>query len=404
MNSLLFKQKQICPKAVRATTVPFKIQTAAGITGSVIYGSGRLIDETYKRGNEMRRLPEIYSNANIARYSPTLILFVITALMALVTAVSVNAEGEKYTIHVHTGEVNQTIEYFKSKDFWGDAQRGEDLDVPPVIIAVTTQKWDKEAQKVDVRTKKELFYRAIVPMVLYSNELIKEERQQLLTLADKQKETGGLDAQQKALLEKMVEKYKVSAAEIPKQLEELLEKVDTVPPSLALGQTAYESGYGTSRFAVEGNALFGQWTFGGKGMKPKEHRASKGDYGVAAFKWPFDSVRSYMNNLNSHTAYKELRKRRAEIRKKGREPNGTELAETLLSYSEKGEEYVKTLKSIIKVNGLAVADKAYLRKEPVTFIVGVKGEGSVEETENKIKELRESGELEKIIKSMDLGL
>lgn len=329
--------------------------------------------------------------------------FILFSLLTSSASTSV-AEDEKYTIFVHTGHVEKTIDYFKSKNFWGDARRDKDLDVPPIIIAVTTQKWDKEAQKVDVRTKKELFYRAIVPMVLYSNEIIEKEREKLQEMAGIIKEKGSLGPQQSVLLEKMIDKYKVSAKETGKQLDELMVKVDTVPPSLALGQTAYESGYGTSRFAVEGNALFGQWTFGGKGMKPKEHRASKGDYGVAAFKWPFDSVRSYMINLNSHKAYSDLRRKRAEIRKQGKEPGGMELAETLLSYSEKGAEYVKTLKSIIKVNGLEIADKAYLRKEPVIFIVGVKDEASVEETENKIKSMRESGELDRIVQSMDLGL
>jgi hypothetical protein len=78
------------------------------------------------------------------------------------------------------------------------------------------------------------------------------------------------------------------------------------PLLLALGQGAYESGYGTSRFALEGNSFFGQWTYGGKGMQPKEKRAAKGNYGVAAYTWPLDSVRSYMMNLNTHRAYSEF--------------------------------------------------------------------------------------------------
>ena len=139
-------------------------------------------------------------------------------------------------------------------------------------------------------------------------------------------------------------------------------------------------------------------------MKPKEHRASKGNYGVAAYKWPFDSVRSYMKNLNTHSAYQGLRDKRAELRRQSKEVSGLALVETLGSYSEKGMTYVKTLKSIITANDLEVADKTYLRDEPVTLIVGIDKSEEVEKNENKIEELRASGELDRIIKEMRLGL
>jgi Bax protein len=154
----------------------------------------------------------------------------------------------------------------------------------------------------------------------------------------------------------------------------------------------------------EGNALFGQWTYSGKGMKPKEHRASKGNYSVAAYKWPFDSVRSYMKNLNTHRAYQDLRDKRVELRRQGKEVSGLALAETLVSYSEKGQEYVKTLKSIITTNDLEVADKTYLREEPVSLIIGIDKLEDIEKTENTIDELRASGELDRIIGEMRLGL
>lgn len=113
---------------------------------------------------------------------------------------------------------------------------------------------------------------------LYANDLIREEREKLLAMADTLKKNGNLDSQRLTLLGKMVERYEAKTTDTAGRLEELMEKIDTIPPSLALGQTAYESGYGTSRFAVEGNALFGQWTFGGKGMKPKEYRAGSDWY------------------------------------------------------------------------------------------------------------------------------
>jgi Bax protein len=177
-------------------------------------------------------------------------------------------------------------------------------------------------------------------------------------------------------------------------------RVDVVPPSLALGQAAYESGYGTSRFAREGNALFGQWTYGGKGMQPREKRASKGDYGVAAYDWPLESVRAYMRNLNSHRAYQGLRDKRAAARSRGRAPTGDELADALTSYSERGAEYVKTLKGIMSTNELAVADNATLQDAPAILIIDVPGEEEATKVKAEIARLRETGELGRVLADM----
>ena len=316
---------------------------------------------------------------------------------------SATAKNSSYEIRVHAGEVEDTIEYFKSKNFWGPESHDKDLDVPRIILAVTSKRWEKDSQKVTVAVKKELFYRTIVPLVLLANELIMEERQKLVAINETLSESKTLSTEEQARLQALALQYGLGdAAPQEKQITALLARVDAIPPSLALGQAAYESGYGTSRFAVEGNALFGQWTFSGDGMKPKEHRASKGNYGVAAYDWPFDSVRSYMQNLNTHSAYQKLRDKRSSLRKLKKDITGLALVETLDKYSERGMKYVKTLASIIDVNGLAITDKAYLRDEPTTLIVGVGDIDKVEETETKVEELRASGELDRIIKGMHL--
>ena len=157
-------------------------------------------------------------------------------------------------------------------------------------------------------------------------------------------------------------------------LDEMLYKLDVIPPGLALGQAAYESGYGTSRFAVEGNALFGQWTYGGKGLVPEQQRKSLGDHRIAAFDWPFDSVRGYFINLMSHPAYEDFRRLRAEARAAGRPLDSMELADGLIRYSERGQEYVDTLKGMIRVNNLDIADDAVFRDEPMRFAVGAEDE------------------------------
>ena len=314
-----------------------------------------------------------------------------------------NAKNHPYEIHVHAGLIEESIEYLKSKNFWNVKSHDKAVDVPRIIIVATSQNWRKETKSMPVEMKKELFYRSILPMILFANELILDERQELEAISEKLNTEKKTTSEEQATLQSIAEKYGLQDEKNPqKQVAELLERVDSIPPSLALGQTAYESGYATSRFAVEGNALFGQWTYSGKGMKPREHRASKGNYGVASYRWPFNSVRSYMQNLNTHNAYQGLRDKRAELRKQGKDVTGMALTEALGSYSEKGMEYVKTLRSIIRVNNLADADKAHLREEPVTLIVGVDSKEKVKEAEAKIEEFRSTGKLDQILKEMRL--
>ena len=158
-------------------------------------------------------------------------------------------------------------------------------------------------------------------------------------------------------------------------LDELMLRVDAVPVSLALAQCAEESGWGTSRFAAEGNALFGQWSWGGEGIKPLQQREGMGDYRIAAFETPLHSVMAYMKNLNTHNAYAGLRVRRAELRAKGERMSGFELAKTLDKYSERGAAYVESLHGIMRVNQLDPADDAFLGDGPTIWLIPV-GEGA----------------------------
>jgi uncharacterized FlgJ-related protein len=150
---------------------------------------------------------------------------------------------------------------------------------------------------------------------------------------------------------------------------ELLMRLDVIPPSLSLAQAATESGWGTSRFAAEGNSLFGQWTWG-KGLKPAEQRTSKlGDYRLAAFDSTGQAAYAYALNLNTESAYRDFRLKRAGLRRQSQRISGTVLAETLLTYSERGQAYVDDLKALIRENRLDDTDDAYLRHMAVIHIV-----------------------------------
>lgn len=133
-----------------------------------------------------------------------------------------------------------------------------------------------------------------------------------------------------------------------------------MPPSLVLAQGAEESGWATSRFTLEGNAFFGQWDFSGNGMVPQRQRKELGNYGIARFDSPLDSVRGYLINLNTNNAYQSLREYRAVLRLDNQPITGLALATTLDKYSERGQAYIDGIQSMIRFNKLENVDEAYL--------------------------------------------
>ena len=144
-----------------------------------------------------------------------------------------------------------------------------------------------------------------------------------------------------------------------KDLSTLKVRMDIVPVSLAIAQAAKESGWGTSRFAIEGNALFGQWTWSGEGIKPAG-TDSEEKHKVMKFKVLKASVRAYQRNLNTHGSYKDFRSERANMRDSDEELNSLILADYLDKYAATGKEYTKIIKQIIKQNNLQDFDKVKL--------------------------------------------
>ena len=144
-----------------------------------------------------------------------------------------------------------------------------------------------------------------------------------------------------------------------KDLSILKIRMDEIPVSLAIAQAAKETGWGTSRFALEGNALFGQWTWSGEGLKPKESEKNEG-HKVMKFNVLQASVRAYQRNLNTHSSYKEFRYARAKLRDQGRDLDSLILSEYLDEYAETGEKYVEVLQKIIEQNNLKDFDDAKL--------------------------------------------
>jgi Bax protein len=201
------------------------------------------------------------------------------------------------------------------------------------------------------KKRKEFFIQIVLPLIIKENNIIKKDRRTLFDIINKSNNT-------KAELNWLEKKYKQYGVK-SQDLSTLKIRMDEIPVSLAIAQAAKETGWGTSRFAQEGNALFGQWTWSGEGLKPKE--AEEGaDHKVMKFNILQASVRAYQRNLNTHPTYKELRKARAEFRDSNKPLDSLELSNYLNKYAETGNQYVEVLQQIIKQNNLKDFDDAKL--------------------------------------------
>ncbi|MFD2229692.1 glucosaminidase domain-containing protein [Alkalimarinus sediminis] len=207
----------------------------------------------------------------------------------------------------------------------------------------------------NTQEKKQQFFSYLMPIVKQVNNEVLVERKNISTLSQK----SSLTNRDKTYLNKLAKKYRVKTSldNHAKFFQRLLIKVDQIPPSLVLAQAANESAWGTSRFAVEGNNLFGQWCFAkGCGLVPVR-RDGDASHEVAKFSSVFHSVESYILNLNRHAQYSDLRAIRFRLRSNEQPINGIQLANGLLGYSERGQEYVNEIQSMIRFNNLASFDK-----------------------------------------------
>ena len=199
--------------------------------------------------------------------------------------------------------------------------------------------------------RKNLFIQIVLPLILDENNQIKLDRKKLFVVLNK---NNNSDAEKKWLNMKF-KQYGVKN----KDLSTLKIRMDEIPVSLAIAQAAKETGWGTSRFALEGNALFGQWTFSGDGIKPKSSDNDK-THKVMKFQILKASVRAYQRNLNTHSSYKKFRKLRAQSRDNDEKLDSLILADCLDQYAATGVEYTKTLKKIILQNSLKDFDEVKL--------------------------------------------
>ena len=261
----------------------------------------------------------------------------------LVDIFSLN-ELEVDTVRLNASTIKQLFEDTKYKL--------EDVREKKLVKPVALTLLPNEIKMIEsTKKRKEFFIQIVLPLILKENNNIRIDRKRLFSIINK---SNNSDLEKKWLAKKY-KQYGIPS----KDLSTLKIRMDEIPVSLALAQAAKETGWGTSRFALEGNALFGQWTWSGEGLRPKESDKNEG-HKVMKFNVLQASVRAYQRNLNTHSSYKDFRKARAELRDNGKPLDSFILAEYLDKYAETGEKYVEVLKKIIAQNSLKDFDDAKL--------------------------------------------
>ncbi len=261
----------------------------------------------------------------------------------LVDIFSLN-ELETDTVRLNASTIKQLFEdtNYKLEDV------RETKLVKPVALTLLPQ----EIKMIEsTKKRKEFFIQIVLPLILKENNNIRLDRKRLFSIINKNNNTE----LERKWLNKKYKQYGVTS----KDLSILKIRMDEIPVSLALAQAAKETGWGTSRFAQEGNALFGQWTWSGEGLKPKDSDKDQG-HKVMKFNVLQASVRAYQRNLNTHSSYRDFRQARAKLRDQGKDLDSLILVKYLDSYAETGNEYVDVLQKIIKQNNLKDFDDARL--------------------------------------------
>ncbi|MEJ2470275.1 MAG: glucosaminidase domain-containing protein [Desulfuromonadales bacterium] len=298
-----------------------------------------------------------------------LVLLTGTFSLAAYAAQDLGRRPDVETIRPETTTGMQT--FFEALDYeWSALEQG----VPPLILQNIPHDIAKTS---NLEAKKQSFFMGLLPMVLLANQEIRQERAQVLEILQKHR-AGQLQDDDRARLNAIMQRYELRGRPLVdhRTRSTLLRRVDTIPPSLVLAQAANESAWGTSRFARLGNNLFGEWTFKpGSGIVP-EDRPSGAIYEVRKFPSLYESIRSYMKNLNTHSAYRKLRQIRERLRQSGQAVTGIALAHGLSKYSQRGAAYVTEIQAMIRQNSLAKANQASLRLPGETAYIPVSTAGA----------------------------
>jgi Bax protein len=254
--------------------------------------------------------------------------------------------------------INELRQHFSARDYaW---PHDETEQVPLVFV----KSLPPDIGKInDTHARKRLFIKTLLPIVLFENRRLQEQRALTRVMLN------GFEIEKPEYvdwLKNIADKYDVKyTADHAAMREKLLQRLDEIPTSLVIAQAAIESGWGTSRFAQQGNSLFGQWTFKkGKGLTPN-NRIEGANHEVRSFPDLRASVKSYLHNLNTNNAYKNLRKMRAEMRKNDQDLDAYKLASGLKNYSQRGMDYVHEVRRVLRMREFNGLDELSLQQARV---------------------------------------
>jgi Bax protein len=245
----------------------------------------------------------------------------------------------------------------------------ERLQAVPRMGILRVPKKFRNVSQENVSLRKSMFFRIGLSGILQVSELILIQRKRLMALSP-----NNMSVRDQNRGSEMLAKYKIAkegASPTQENMRRLVRRMDALPPSMVIAQAAIESAWLQSRFARQGQALFGQWTTGKQGIK-----ALRSDARLAAFANPRESLIAYMLNINTHPAYAGLRKARAQMRRKGQPLDGYALAGHLGRYAEIGQDYVKLIRRMIKRDQLNLADTAKLAPGPRILFRGIDQQGA----------------------------
>jgi Bax protein len=216
----------------------------------------------------------------------------------------------------------------------------------------------------DIDEKKQQFFDFLQDYVRYENSLVSDLRLRLLSYAEIVGDGVPLSGREREWVIDLAVTYGVEEQTTNDEglVKELLLSVDVIPASLVLAQAANESAWGTSRFALEGNNIFGQWCFvEGCGIIPKR-RIEGATHEVKSFASIEAAIEGYFLNINSHNLYADFREERARLRRLGLSLNSIELVEGLEHYSQRGANYIDEVQTLIYQNNLRRRDRRWVEK------------------------------------------
>ncbi len=272
-------------------------------------------------------------------FIPLYIAFLVVLITSIISLFVV-----VYDTNSHISSYRKMQQLFEDLDYDLQKIRDGEQDVPRIFIKTLPSDFNMIESKKD---KKDLFIKFLLPLILKKNEELLANRNKLLDIDNKIKTFQSISKEDENFIKQMQEEYKTSTGEI----KDILVKLDEISVSMALGQAIQETGWGESRFLIQGNSIFAEWTWGGDGMLPRSRKEGL-IHRIKTFPTLYDSVDSYANNLNKTRYYYGFRQMRAKLREQGKPLYGRWLMSSMTKYSTQKDKYILEVKKIIRDNNL----------------------------------------------------